>query len=214
VLFAGHGEGTFGPLGPTVGKQPVTWFDQLPLRASAWGVCMACSTGDSSRVEDVVWDHDDPGGAAEHLLLAGCRYAADCLTPVPEVHAALLLEEFGVRAAEGEDAEIAFATAVQGWRTFWSALADPLADQFAKDASLDASTLSSWLVDQLDGERRRRLGRDVRGLPRDGLFASLGTHAHSSSSPNERRAHEIASQVLAPFVESTMWAAFRWMARR
>lgn len=220
VIFAGHGEGTFGPFGPAIGRQFVSHFDQLPLRASGWGLCMACSAGDSGRIDDQRWDHDDPAGAAEHLLLAGCRHAADCLSPVPEVLAALMLEEFGVRSVEGEDPEAAFATTSEDWRAFFASLSGPLAECLVEGAPMDARRLSAWLTERLDAERRRRLRRDVVGLPPDSLFTSLGTRPPASLSAGTDRprdvawAREVAAQMLAPFVASSTWAAFRWMARR
>jgi hypothetical protein len=218
VIFAGHGEGALGPLGPAVARQPASHFDQLPLGASAWGLCMACSAGDSGRVDDLLWDHDDPAGAAEHLLLAGCRQAADCSSPVPEVLAALVLEEFAVRVIGGEEPEAVFATTIEGWRAFWSALLGPLSHDLAAGTSLEARALSAWLTERLDEERRHRLGREVAALPRDGIFRALGPRAPAARSAGAERdpvwAHEVAAGALTPFTRPETWAAFRWMVRR
>jgi hypothetical protein len=216
VIFAGHGEGTIGPFGPAIGGQPVSHFDQLPLGGSAWAVTMACSVGSSGRLEDLRWGHDDPAGAAEHLLLAGCRAAADCTSPVPEVLAALILEELASRTTGGEEPEAAFAATVDGWLRFWSALEDPLAADLAAGLPLEERALAGWLTARLDAERRRRLGREVGPLPPDGLYRTLGVRAPASTTEarDPAWARETAGRVLAAIIQPDTWAAFRWVARR
>ncbi len=217
VVFAGHGTGTLGPFGPEIGGQPVSHLDQLALGGTAWGMGLACSVGNSGRLEHLRWDHDDPAGAAEHLLLAGCRAAADCTAPVPEVLAALVLEELATRTAGGTEPEAAFAVAIEDWRRFWATLEEPLAEALAGGLSLEPSALSGWLTERLDGERRRRLGRDVQPLPRDGIFQALGVRASRpdvTAGRDAGAARELAAQVLAAFVLPEIWAAFRWVTRR
>ncbi|HVJ20571.1 MAG TPA: hypothetical protein VM686_34395, partial [Polyangiaceae bacterium] len=127
VLMAGHGEGIVGPMGPSIGPAPVSHFDQYPLAGCEWSACIACNVGDPAQQEAVFWDRDDPFGAAEALLLAGSRAAVDCLRPVPEVLAAMVLEEVALRSLDGVEPEIVFGDALRTHRVAWSQLVEPLA---------------------------------------------------------------------------------------
>lgn len=220
VLMVGHGEGVVGPMGPSVGPAPVSHFDQYPLAGCEWSACIACDVGDPAQQEAVFWDRDDPFGAAEALLLAGSRAAVDCLRPVPEVLAAMVLEEVALRSLDGVEPEIVFGDALRAHRVAWSQLAEPLAVCIRERGILETDELSSWLTTKLDAVRRKRLGHDVSPLPPLGIFQKLGARPPSSGgAPIEGTrsaswARRVAEQDLAPFTEGDVWGAFRWMGRK
>jgi len=53
IAFVGHGG--VGPLGPGVGGLVIRDIQQLPLVGSRWGICLACSSGDSISDDHVRW---------------------------------------------------------------------------------------------------------------------------------------------------------------
>lgn len=213
VIMVGHGDAAVGPLGPMIGNNPVSHFDQLPLFGSEWSACIACAVGDSARMESAIWDRDDPYGAAEALLLAGTRAAADCLRPVPEVVAAMLIEEFGIRACRGEEPERALADTLAAHRVAWLEMSVPLASFVGElEKSPEAEQLSTWVTGHLDGVRRQRLAQDVAPLPPLGVFRKLGGPLRDHYAEEALRKH--ADELLAPITSGDVWGAFRWMGRK
>jgi hypothetical protein len=197
-----------------IGDAPVSHFDQLPLLGSEWSACIACAVGDSARVESAIWDRDDPYGAAEALLLAGTRAAADCLRPVPEVVAAMVVEEIGIRACRGEDPERAFAEILSSHRAAWLGVTVPLASFVGElEKSPEAEQLSTWVTGHLDAVRRQRLAQDVAPLPPLGVFRKLGGSLLKDHHSKEA-IREHAEQLLAPITSGEVWGAFRWMGRK
>lgn len=213
VMMVGHGDAAVGPVGPMIGNTPVSHFDQLPLLGSEWSACIACAVGDSVRMESAIWDRDDPYGAAEALLLAGSRAAADCLRPVPEVVAAMVVEELGIRACRGEDPERAFTEILSSHRAAWLEMTVPLASYIGElERSPEAEQLSTWVTGHLDNVRCERLAQDVAPLPPLGVFRKLGGPLGDHYSEEALRKH--ADELLAPITSGDVWGAFRWMGRK
>jgi hypothetical protein len=207
VAIGGHGRGQSDPRGPSVAGQPVSEFERLELGSAEWTLCLSCAAGDPIRDEDLAWDRDDATGAGEFLLLAGASAALDCLEPVPEFLAAVLLEELGARALRGEEPERAFHTTVLEWRAFLGGL--------AASASMDKNggspipgrprEFAAWFGERLDEERRRRLGPTLDPFPHDALLGRfLGEEAKPTS---------WAGRLLERSASPDLWAALRWLSR-
>lgn len=221
VILAGHGSGARGPLGPWVGHMETRSFQTLPLMGADWATCIACAAGHSLRETDFFWDKDDPGGAGEHLLLAGCAAAADCLDPIPELLGAVILEEFGVAVSRGDDPEIAFARALAGWRSALFDLTPELVSFLADAGPAGLEDLIPRLAAAVNARRQERLGRSVTPLPPNGIARRLGVRpggdeaaAEAFGHDQEQAARQIVQELLSPFTSPATWSAFRWLARR
>jgi hypothetical protein len=198
----------------------VSHFDQYPLVGCEWSACIACAVGESTQVESLLWDRDDPFGAAEALLLAGSRAAVDCMSPVPEVLAAILIEEAAFRIAHGEESECAFADTLKAHRNIWKTLVDSLAVHLRDNGIPDTDELSSWLLSKLDRIRRERLGIEVLPLPPFSIFHALGDLSPARAGDTAQAtgrdlwARKSAAQMLESFTTGEVWGAFRWMGRK
>lgn len=150
VVLAGHGHGAMGPLSSFVGGIETHHLQSLPLDGADWAVCLACAAGDSRVPTDLLWDRDNPAGAAESLLIAGSAAAADCLTPVPEVVAAVVLETFGVEVAAGAEPERAFAEAMRWWRRAFLSMEETLSERFVDKAPSASDEIALTVVGEID----------------------------------------------------------------
>lgn len=210
VAISGHGHGA-SMLAPFIGNILVSELQQLPLQGARAGLCLACAAGDDTRPTNAMWDRDDPEGAAMWLMLAGAQAALDCVRPVPEVLAALLLEDMLITGAAIDDPERSFHDGLRGWRTWFQGLIEPC-DEWLKGLCEPVlyGSWSCWLAERINAERLRRTGRAVVPIPASAIVGGLGSRPlHESSTSGPRRAVEL----MAPWIDEGTWSAFRWAAR-